>query len=189
MRSKRTAVAMIAAAGAMLLATATGVAAAQQESPFVHCPDQSPDKRGGECKGTKSYNDMLGTEFNDRIAALGSNDRVNALRGDDRLEGGPGDDSVFGGGGDDALYGGEGRDMLRDEDPFGRNSTDPSYTPPPPDTDRVYGGADNDFIDVHDGDTDDVVSCGEGQDTVRFDKIGTDSDKLGDCEVRYANPD
>jgi Ca2+-binding RTX toxin-like protein len=188
MRSKRTAVAMIAAAGAMLLATATGVAAAQQESPFVYCPHQSPDKRGGECKGTKSYNDMLGTEFNDRIAALGSNDRVNALRGDDRVEGGPGDDSVFGGGGDDALYGGEGRDMLRDEDPFRRNSTDPSYTPPP-DTDRVYGGADNDFIDVHDGDTDDVVSCGKGRDTVRFDKIGTDSDKLGDCEVRYANPD
>ena len=178
---------MITPAGAMLLASATRVAAAQQESPFVHCPDQSPDKRGGECKGTKSYNDMLGTEFNDQIAALGNNDKVNAVGGDDRVEGGTGDDRVFGGD-NDAFYGGEGRDMLRDEDPFGRIPSVPSHVPPP-DTDRVSGGADNDFIDVHDGDTDDVVSCGEDRDTVRFDKIGTDSDKLGDCEVRYANPD
>jgi hypothetical protein len=34
-----------------------------------------------------------------------------------------------------------------------------------------------------------VVSCGDGRDIVRFDKIGTASDKLEGCEVRYPNPD
>jgi hypothetical protein len=32
------------------------------------------------------------------------------------------------------------------------------------------------------------VSCGDGRDTVRFDKIGTNSDKLKGCEVRYPQP-
>jgi RTX calcium-binding nonapeptide repeat (4 copies) len=183
MRSKRTAVAMLAAAGAMLVATATGVAVAQQERTLIFCEHQSPGKRGGECKGTETGNTFYSTEFNDRIAALGSSDLVNAYAGDDRVELGSGDDFVYGGRGDDTLYGGEGKDSFYDQDPY-----DPKGNPgslKPADTDRVYGGADDDWINVHDGGTDDVVSCGEGRDTVWYDKIGKGSDKLVGCEVRH----
>jgi RTX calcium-binding nonapeptide repeat (4 copies) len=182
----RRTITMIVGVALALLVLAAGVAVAQQELTRVNCPDQSPDKRGGECKGTKDRDEIDGTPYDDRIAALGDHDLVDAYEGDDRVEGGPGHDRIFGGHGDDTLYGGEGRDTIRDEDPFGISYDNPCCGP---DTDRVSGGADNDFIDVHDGDTDDVVSCGEGRYTVRFDKIGTDSDKLKGCEVRYPNPD
>jgi Ca2+-binding RTX toxin-like protein len=177
----------------------------REELRNMYCPDQSPDKRGGECKGTKNRDNIDGTQYDDRIAGLGDHDALYGSRGDDRLEGGPGDDYVEGGSGEnrleggpgndtflsysenDTFYGGEGRDTMEDPSPFGGRF--PDSPTPPPDTDRAYGGADDDRIDVHDGDTDDVVSCGDGRDTVRFDKIGTASDKLEGCEVRYANPD
>ena len=197
---------MIVAAALALLVLAAGVAVARQELTPVHCRDQSPDKPGGECKGTKNRDELDGTDFNDRIAGLGDDDALYGYGGDDRYEGGGGDDYVQGGGGEDrfeggsgndelrgysdkdTFYGGEGRDTIVDDAPYGRNPRFPDYTAPP-DTDRASGGADDDRIDVHDGDTEDAVSCGEGRDTVRFDKIGTASDKLEGCEVRYANPD
>jgi Ca2+-binding RTX toxin-like protein len=105
---------------------------------------------------------------------------VTAHGGDDRVVGGGDRDWIFGGPGDDTLIGGDGNDTLRDPGPHGYD---------PPDADKFYGGPDPDWIDARDGDADDVVSCGEGRDTVRFDKIGTASDKLEACEVRYPNPD
>jgi Ca2+-binding RTX toxin-like protein len=171
----------------------------REELRNMYCPDQSPDKRGGECKGTKNRDNIDGTQYDDRITGLGDDDALYGMQGDDRvegghgggedrIEGGPGNDELRGYSGKDTFYRGEGRDTIVDAAPNGRNPRFPDYMPPP-DTDRASGGADDDHIDVRDGDTDDVVSCGEGRDTVRFDKIGTASDKLEGCEVRYPNSD
>jgi Ca2+-binding RTX toxin-like protein len=92
------------------------------------------------------------------------------MGGDDTLWGGPGNDKLQGSSDSDTYYGGTGNDTI--------NATgSPSETTT--DVDRIYGEAGKDFIDARDGYVD-IIDCGAGSDTVRYD-VGTDEVAKG-CE-------
>ena len=84
--------------------------------------------------------------------------------GNDRLEGGPGNDSMNGIFDDDVLVGGTGDDVLRDASPD--------------DKDRLFGGRDTDTLDARDGDSDDLIDGGPGDD----DCSGDQNDTFVNCE-------
>jgi Ca2+-binding RTX toxin-like protein len=65
---------------------------------------------------------------------------------------------------DDVLVGGTGNDVLRDGSPM--------------DADRLFGGRDDDMLDARDGDSDDVIHGGPGED----DCSGDADDTFVDCE-------
>jgi len=67
-----------------------------------------------ENKQTFSRNDemVVGTEFDDIIAAKGGDDLLDGGEGNDRLIGNNGKDGLFGGAGDDTLLGGGGADII-----------------------------------------------------------------------------
>jgi Ca2+-binding RTX toxin-like protein len=117
-------------------------------------------------KGNDAENYLSGLDGGDRLLGRGGAD---TLRGDavvfgdignDVLKGDRGGDDLDGGPGYDDLYGGKGDDRLKDIPTGG--AEDPDY-------DNVYGGPGNDRINVKDGDPDDLVCPGPGDDTVRRD--------------------
>ena len=55
---------------------------------------------------------LIGSNYDDNINAIGGNDTLEGLAGNDILSGGDGSDVLFGGDGDDALRGGAGNDTL-----------------------------------------------------------------------------
>ncbi|WP_254899434.1 calcium-binding protein [Methylomagnum ishizawai] len=70
-------------------------------------------------------NDVFtGTDYGERILALGGNDAIYGMGGDDTLDGGVGDDNLNGGSGNDTyLFGpGSGQDTVYDYDPAHGNS-------------------------------------------------------------------
>jgi hypothetical protein len=106
-------------------------------------------------RGTAGDDPLPGTPEADAIFALAGNDTVNALAGDDSVRGGRGDDIVNGDDGNDRLKGGSGVDTLS-------------------------GDAGDDLIDGRgDGRTGDMITCGEGDDTVRASR---NDDVADDCE-------
>ena len=152
--------------GAMLV-LAAGVALAQQpqpEPPTITCT-------GGVCSGTEDPDLILGTDGLDLIFARGGADGVNGQAGTDLVFGGPGDDSpggspsghnpayhLEGGADNDTVSGGAGKDSVTDVyGPFN------GY---PADRDLLFGGPDNDFLNGLDGDNQDVLDCGAGEDNV-----------------------
>lgn len=88
---------------------------------------------------------------------------------------------LFGSSGDDTVTGtGSPDDIIDDAGPDFDTG---------PDTDTISGGGGADLLVVLDGDGDDTVECGAGNDTVYFDE-GVDGDTLvvpGDCEEQ--NPE
>ncbi len=79
---------------------------------------------------------------------------------------------VSGSSGDDTVTGNDAANEIYDD-------AGPDYGTGP-DTDAITAGGGNDFIVVQDGDTDDVVDCGEGSDTVYFDagEVTTNCEEL-----------
>ncbi len=157
---------LLTAMGLLLLVLAAGVALAQPqpEPPTITCS-------GGLCLGTEGPDLILGTNGFDLILARGSADGVNAQGGNDLVLGGPGDDSpggspsghnpayhLEGGAGDDTVSGGPGKDSVMDR--FGPLLGFPA------DTDRLFGGPDDDFLNGLDGDNLDYLDCGAGEDNV-----------------------
>jgi Ca2+-binding RTX toxin-like protein len=109
-----------------------------------------------DIRGGKGPDVLNGTPGPDRIAGFAGNDTLNGLAGDDVLRGGKGNDTLNGGDGNDRLKGGKGADQLN-------------------------GNAGNDLIDGRgDGRTADMITCGDGVDTVKADR----SDQVAaDCEI------
>jgi Ca2+-binding RTX toxin-like protein len=114
-------------------------------------------KVGVACVGTEKADTITGTNKADKIRAKGGSDTINANGGKDTINGGPGNDAISGAGG---------VDTIRDKDG--------------PDLDFILGGPGNDFIDVLDGDPDDVVCFSDGTtDTTQADpgdRINTPED-------------
>jgi hypothetical protein len=74
---------------------------------FGETADEPPPVRG-----TVRADAIWGTQFSDRLVALGGNDRVSAGLGRDAVSAGPGHDRVDGGYGNDTLAGGPGNDHI-----------------------------------------------------------------------------
>jgi hypothetical protein len=122
---------------------------------------------GGPCYGTNGDNLIQGSAVRDTIRAKGGTDGLNGGRGSDFVFGGRGNDSpgsspnghnpayhVEGGPGRDVVAGGYGADSVTDEyGPFNGQHAD---------TDSLFGGPGNDFLNAQDGDGLDRLDCGEG---------------------------
>jgi Ca2+-binding RTX toxin-like protein len=80
---------------------------------------------------------------------------------------------VFGSSGDDTVTGNDAANEIYDD-------AGPAFYGTPPDTDAISAGGGNDFIVVQDGDSDDTVNCGAGDDTVFSDE--TEVLIAPDCE-------
>jgi Ca2+-binding RTX toxin-like protein len=133
--------------GLMAMLTA-GVALAQAQ---IICT-------GGVCEGTQGDDLIRGTRGADMIIAKGGTDSVLGGHGSDypgsspsghnpsyHLEGGPGHDHVHGGAGDDSVT-----------DEYGPANGHPS------DSDVLFGGRADDFLNGLDGDNRDYLDCGPG---------------------------
>ena len=157
---------------AMMLLVATSVAMAAT----ISC--QVPTHDGFLCQGTSSDDTMTGTDatygncadpdgcWGDNIFGYGGNDTLIARGGPDQLNGGLGNDKLDGGGSFDRLMGNSGDDVLSGG--AGKDS--------------LYGNSGNDRINAADKEADSRISCGDGYDTVRYDRYLDVPD--GDCEAK-----
>ena len=113
---------------------------------------------------------LNGGSGSDRIVASNSlpgvilngdsgNDSIVGGAGDDSLQGGLGDDTLAGGDGADELSGGDGADQLRGDNGMDRLQGNAG-------NDLLEGGADDDLFRLIDGDDRDVISGGQGFDTI-----------------------
>lgn len=102
---------------------------------------------------------LNGGAGDDSLQGSDGNDVVNGDEGDDAVHGGLGDDTLSGGAGADTLFGGWGNDLVNgvvdDPDTDGITDTD--------DADFLNGGGGDDVIIAG---NDDVVTPGEGADTI-----------------------
>jgi len=116
--------------------------------------------------GTEGRDVIDGTNRSEVISGLGGDDTLDAREGKDVVRGGEGMDEVSGGEGADKAYGNAGDDYLIDA--------------PDNDRDVLYGGSDNDNVQVRDFPAvRDVVYCGSGRDTAYVDK----KDIVHGCEI------
>jgi hypothetical protein len=117
-------------------------------------------------KGT--FENVVGTPYDDRIKGnssanriegLGGNDSLVGNSGNDTLYGGSGDDTLLGGAGDDSLFGGEGNDWL-----YGEAGRDGLYGESG--NNLLLGGSGNDLLDAGPGGKS-VLIGGSGLDTLQ----------------------
>jgi hypothetical protein len=123
---------------------------------------------GGPCDGTNGDDLIQGSAKRDFIHAKRGTDGVNAARGSDYVFGGRGnDDPGSSPNGHNPAYhleGGPGRDVV--EGGFGEDSVTDEFGPingHHADTDHLFGGPRNDFLNAQDGDGLDRLDCGAGR--------------------------
>ncbi|MDR6291368.1 MULTISPECIES: calcium-binding protein [Inquilinus] len=108
--------ALLGGAGADALDGGAGedLASYRTSGSFVEIDLLSGLGRHGDAQGDTLANieDVLGSAFNDTIAASGADNWLNGAAGADRLYGGDGDDFLIGGTGADLLDGGNGLDAV-----------------------------------------------------------------------------
>ena len=132
--------------------------------------------------GTSGPDELTGTQVADDISGGGGNDEISALCGNDLVKGGLGSDTVDGNGNvagscsatvgdDETVIGGGGRDKVID--------TYGPATGHPADSDHVSGGIQGDTLNVNDGDPNDKVDGGPGNDTCYADP----GDTVVNCET------
>ncbi len=124
-------------------------------------------------RGDAAGNRLVGTEGRDNISGAGGGDHVFGAGGGDHVFGKGSQDRLFGDSGGDDVHGGDGRDRLQGS--LGQ--------------DDLYGQAGNDFVNAIDGQVNDSVDCGEGEnDVAGIDGFffGQDSDQIAEnCENLY----
>jgi Ca2+-binding RTX toxin-like protein len=177
-----------AMAAALVMASAVAMAD-HPDNGYVNCNAQSNFQNGSwVCIGTDHADILDGTYLSDTLYALAGDDIVNGYDENDTQYGGDGNDGLYDMGGDDTLWGGPGNDKLQgssDSDTYyggtGNDTINATGSPSETttDVDRIYGEAGKDFIDARDGYVD-IIDCGAGSDTVRYD-VGTDEVAKG-CE-------
>ena len=106
-------------------------------------------------------NDISLSDGDDQAHGGGGNDWINGSLGVDDLNGGPGDDELKGSWFGDTITGGPGKDLIDADD-----------NPNPGD----------DVIRIRDGEFDEVVDCGGGNDTVIAARGDRDDEIAADCE-------
>jgi Ca2+-binding RTX toxin-like protein len=156
----------------------------------TNCPDRVRALGGDDFVNARGGSDVVLGGAGDDGAASGSHKALygdspymradSAKDGDDVIRGHGGDDSLYGFGGDDRLLGGGGDDEISAQenryDLAGGGSGTLSRNPG---RDIVRGGPGDDLIFAKDG-RKDRVDCGDGRDTVFFDR-GLDTIAPG-CE-------
>jgi Ca2+-binding RTX toxin-like protein len=100
---------------------------------------------------------LQGGPGDDQLRSHGGRDAILGMTGDDLTVGGSGADLILGGAGDDRLFGRTGDDLLR-------GSTGEDIVIDLHGTDRLYGGADPDYLNTKDGVTGDFENAGKGPD-------------------------
>lgn len=115
------------------------------------------------CYGTSERDVITGTDKSQTFYLKAGNDVAYAKGGAD---------TVYGGAGNDDMYGANGADTLRDWDGQG-------------DYDEAFGGANNDTINVVDGDSHDSGSCGDGGDNKLRADSRTEANQFSGCEDVY----
>jgi Ca2+-binding RTX toxin-like protein len=149
----------------MVVATTVMLAATAAIAATITCT-------GGLCSGTPQRDEITGSTSADAIIAKARVDIVRARAGNDYVQLGGGGtpvdkEFVEGGRGDDELLGGRGGDQLNDFNPADIG-----------DTDRLFGGPNDDFLYAVDGDGNDTLKGGPGAD----DCYGDAGDKIVACE-------
>ncbi len=178
-----------AMAAALVMASAVAMAD-HPNNGYVDCNAQSDFQNGSwVCTGTDHADIIDGTYLSDTIYALAGDDIVNGYDENDTQYGGDGNDKLYADEGDDTLWGGPGNDFLQassESDTYyggTGNDTINAASGSPGDTatdvDSIYGEAGKDSIYARDGHVD-IIDCGSGSDTVRYD-VGTDEVAKG-CE-------
>jgi len=150
-----------------------------------------------EIEGTEGNDKLEGTPENDAIAALGGDDIVAGNLGDDRIDGGDGNDVLrgdlnrrspqIGVGGDDTISGGNGNDRIGgkagNDVLFGDAGNDSIWGDDGDDLIRGGGGDDvltgDDFSGGSGSDTF-ILAAGEGTDTIVDFEVGIDFIGLAD---------
>jgi hypothetical protein len=173
MGRRRLIVGLLATMGLMVVLMA-GVAIAKEQ---INC-------RGGVCEGTQGDDLMRGTRGADMIVAKGGTDGVNGRGGSDLVRGGHGSDDpgsspsghdpsyhLEGGPGHDHVHGGLEDDSVTDE--YGPANGYPS------DTDVLFGGRGDDFLNGLDGDNRDYLNCRAGHNVYMADPGDT---VLANCQ-------
>ncbi|CUS33710.1 hypothetical protein COMA1_11303 [Candidatus Nitrospira nitrosa] len=112
------------------------------------------DTVGGGVDTLLNLENLIGSNFADKLFGDGSNNVLSGLTGNDTLHGNDGRDTLNGDGGDDTLFGGTGRDTLR-----GGSGLD-----------KLYGGSEDDVLDGGFGA--DIMDGGDGNDIYYVDHIG-----------------
>lgn len=112
-----------------------------------------------------SFENVVGSNFQDRLFGSIGNNVIRGNSGNDRVFGQDGDDHLFGDDGNDSIFGGNGQDVL-----IGGNGDD-STTGAAGD-DKLLGGAGNDT--QYGGDGADTLDGGPGNDT-QYGGAGNDS--------------
>jgi len=100
---------------------------------------------------------LQGGPGDDVLRSHGGADVILGLGGDDLAVGGAGSDVILGGAGDDNLFGRTGNDILR-------GATGEDIVIDLHGVDRLYGGADPDYLNTKDGETGDFQNAGAGPD-------------------------
>ena len=100
---------------------------------------------------------LHGGDGDDTLRSHDGADVIAGDAGDDLAVGGAGHDLLFGGAGDDNLFGRTGNDILR-------GATGEDILIDLHGTDRLYGGADPDYLNTKDGVTGDFENAGAGPD-------------------------
>jgi CSLREA domain-containing protein len=109
----------------------------------------------GTIVGRPGRDKLSGGPGDDFIFGLGGDDTIFGGGGNDEVCSGKGNDALYGGPGDDKLLGGEGKDNLRGD---GGN-------------DRLEGLRGDDRLNADDGEKDDLVHGGSGQDRCDTDRV------------------
>ena len=146
-----------------------------------------PGGNGLVVVGSPGPDNLVGSEGDDLICALGGRDSLRGLSGDDVLVGGGGHDNIRGTEGNDSMYGGRGLDVMRGGSGSdlargqGQDDAIRGYTG----NDRLIGGNGNDTIRAGGGRDklvgnagDDILDGGGGRDRCRG---GRGKDILSSC--------
>jgi len=136
----------------------------------------------GNCYGTSADNEIRGTDSINNIYAKGGSDLVYAHDSGDYIEGSDGYDRILGHAGHDEITGGEngnwgsdhlignlGNDITKDNWTYG----DGNFK----EQDRHCTADGADIIDAKDGDDDDYIWGGPGDDTVQKDQYDSTVDE------------
>ena len=144
---------LMAIAGALVVVGGVAYAAA------VTCDGEGDrDDDTGECRGTKRADSIEGTDGPEVIKALAGNDYVVGFDGADEIYLDEGNDLVDAYAGNDTIYGGPDGDGSAQGADFAQTNLEGAE-----DSDTVYGGGGNDFIDAAEHDTPGSVDTSFGQ--------------------------
>lgn len=123
-----------------------------------------------------------GMALADNMQGNGDANRLSGTAGKDVISGGGGGDDIFGKGGQDRLMGDSGNDRV-----YGGNQGDRLQAGMG--QDDLYGQTGSDFLNAIDGQTNDLVDCGEGEfDVAAIDGFlfSEDADEVApNCEMLY----